>query len=257
MGKFFDTFQRIKQITTGKCEKQELPIPKSSTSQSSLPVTPSHSPPDSIVLSPSNTYTGSIDEIIQRIKQKAVDEVVELNPAIQKSIIDDFEQSTGISLPEELVLFYTEIGNGCKLKSLRKGVQTPETDALLKLLNKHKSDRLWEYESYHASVLRGFEDLLIDMDKINEEFPYKMYWNWEDDPSDVDIEPIHNGNIELINIGCGETWNIIVTGEERGKMWNFADVGISPSYSNCGFLSWFERLLDHLAEKNRITGFLP
>lgn len=48
----------------------------------------------------------------------------------------------------------------------------------------------------------------------------------------------------MIDIGCGQTWNIIVFGKEYGKMWNYTDVGIAPAAPELSFLEWFEFWLD-------------
>lgn len=58
------------------------------------------------------------------------------------------------------------------------------------------------------------------------------------------LDKVGNGNVSLIDIGDCQSWNIIVTGEERGRMWFFTDVGIQPCVPNRGFLSWFEYWLD-------------
>ena len=58
------------------------------------------------------------------------------------------------------------------------------------------------------------------------------------------LDKVGNGNISLIDIGDCQSWNIVVTGEERGRMWFFTDVGIQPCVPNRGFLSWFEYWLD-------------
>lgn len=59
-----------------------------------------------------------------------------------------------------------------------------------------------------------------------------------------DIQNIVNGNIEIINIGDSQSWNIIVNGEEKGNMWYFTDVGIQPCKPSMIFLEWFEFWLD-------------
>ena len=92
--------------------------------------------------------------------------------------------------------------------------------------------------------LKKFEDLTIDIEKVKKEFPYTEYWVWEDEEEDVDLGEVGNGNIELMDLGDGQTWNIIVTGKERGQMWIFSDVGIEPCAPKRDFLSWYESWLD-------------
>lgn len=52
------------------------------------------------------------------------------------------------------------------------------------------------------------------------------------------------GDIELIDIGDDQRWNIIILGEERGQMWFFIDVEIQPCVPKRNFLSLFECWID-------------
>ena len=53
------------------------------------------------------------------------------------------------------------------------------------------------------------------------------------------MKTIEYGNIELIGIGCGQTWNIIVCGKEYVKRWNYTEVGIPPAAPKLSFLELF------------------
>jgi hypothetical protein len=75
-------------------------------------------------------------------------------------------------------------------------------------------------------------------------FNFDKYWVWENDTSDTLLNKITYGNIELIDIGDAQSWNIVISGEERGQMWFFSDVGIQPCAPKRSFLSWFEHWLD-------------
>lgn len=99
---------------------------------------------------------------IGRIKTKMKEKGMALIDVVDIKEIREFEQRYNVMLPEELVLFYTMISNGC----------------------------------------------------------------------------------EMIDIGCGQTWNIIVCGKEYGKMWNCTDVGIAPAAPELSSLEWFEFWLD-------------
>ena len=154
----------------------------------------------------------SID--ISRISKKIMGNNIKLNPVVPMEKIRRFEHDNGIVLPEELVRFYTEIGNGGKM--------------------------------LFGCELRKFEEWDYDKEKIGKEFPFKECWIWEDDdnPDDNMMQKISNGNIELMDIGDAQYWNIIVRGEKQGQMWNFLDVGIQPCAPERGFLSWYEYWLD-------------
>ena len=151
---------------------------------------------------------------VTEIRQKVLEKGIKLNPVIPIETVREYEKHNGIVLPEELVAFYTLIGNG--------GIMLD------------------------GFPLKSFEELKIDIEKVKEEFPFTTYWVWEDgdEHEEGDSDDVYKGNIELIDIGCGQTWNIIVTGKERGQMWDFTDVGIQPCAPKRTFLSWYEYWLD-------------
>ena len=150
---------------------------------------------------------------ISRIKAKMKEKGMALIDVVEIKEIREFEQRYNVMLPEELVLFYTMISNGC--------------------------------EMIDGFPLRAFEDWKYNHELIFKEFPFEKYYIWEDETDEIfDIKTIDYGNIELIDIGCGQTWNIIVCGKEYGKMWNCTDVGIAPAAPELSFLEWFEFWLD-------------
>ena len=153
-----------------------------------------------------------INEDIQRIKLKIQKEGVITKGPISIHEIKKFENNYNLILPEELVLFYTEIGNGC--------------------------------EMIDGFYLKGLEELEFDENKVKEEFKFTKYWIWEDDEVNDLLDKVGSGNIELIDIGDSQSWNIIITGEERSQMWFFTDVGIQPCAPKRSFISWFEYWLE-------------
>lgn len=153
-----------------------------------------------------------ISEDIQRIKIRIQEEGIITNEPISTNEITNFENINNFSLPEELVLFYTEIGNGC--------------------------------EMIDGFYLKRLEELEFDEIKVKKDFIFTKYWIWEDDETKALFDKVGSGNIELIDIGDSQSWNIIITGEERGQMWFFTDVGIQPCAPKRSFLSWFEYWLD-------------
>lgn len=111
-----------------------------------------------------------------------------------------------------LVRFYTQICNGCQM--------------------------------IDGFALKSFEELQFDAEQIKNEFPFHDYWIWEDEPDDELMKRIGDGNLELIDIGDCQTWNVILAGKEKGQMWQFSDVGIQPCVPGRSFLEWFEYWLD-------------
>lgn len=156
-----------------------------------------------------------IDEAVQRIIQKLCEKKITMNEPVSIDKINNFENTYGIILPEEFCKFYTEVGNGCNCMI--------DNNPLFKL-----------------------DQIKSDIDEIKLVFPFKEYYIWEDD-QEQDKEQMNQvwyGNIKIIDIGCGESWHLIVTGEERGQMWHFCEVGIQPCSPELSFLEWFEFWLD-------------
>ena len=81
-------------------------------------------------------------------------------------------------------------------------------------------------------------------------FMLEEFWLWEEDDREEDIineemeTKVYQGEIELINLGCGMSYNLIVSGKCRGEVWNFTDVGVQPCCERQDFLGWFELWLD-------------
>lgn len=150
----------------------------------------------------------NIERVIEKMKNKNI----QGNKVVSIDYVRKFEENAKIELPEELVLFYTEICNGCKMI---------DGFNLLKMEE-------WEYNTQ----------------KLRNNFIFEKYWIWEDDYDEEKIKCVLDGNIEVINIGDAQSWNIIVSGKQRGKMWFFTDVGIQPCAPPMNFLEWFEFWLD-------------
>lgn len=151
------------------------------------------------------------EKTISRIKVKLNEKGITLIDVVDINAIRDFEHKYNITLPEELVLFYTMISNGC--------------------------------EMIDGFQLRAFEDWKYNHELLSKEFPFEKYYIWEDDDG-LEINYIEYGNIELIDIGDAQTWNVIINGKEQGNMWFFTDVGIQLAAPGRSFLEWFEYWLD-------------
>lgn len=149
-----------------------------------------------------------LNSIIDKMKSKNI----ERNEVVSLDDIKNFERKNKIELPKELVSFYTEISNGCKM--------------------------------IDGFNLLKMEDWKFNSSKVDKDFLFTKYWIWEDDNDSENLKHIEDGNIELIDIGDSQTWNIIVSGKEKGKMWFFTDVGIQPCAPSMNFLELFEFWLD-------------
>ena len=145
-------------------------------------------------------------------------EPIRYNPPLPLEEIEAFEKRYGFKLPEEYRKFLLIVGDGGKMI---------DGFNLLKL-----------------------SELEIDEENIKNDFPLDDAWIWEDDEDndEEDDDKIGkvfvNGNIALIDIGCGMTWRIIVSGKLAGEMWSLCGEGAAPCHPRRGFLDWFEFWLD-------------
>lgn len=174
---------------------------------------------------------------IDRIKSKLKDRGITLNEPVPMEKIIDFENKYNIKLPKELVAFYTQIGN-----------------AGLKCIEYDEDDEKYEIELY-LEELYPFEDLKFNPKFINQEFTLEYtfweIWN-ENQGSNFNWDSLEYGNIELIDLGCGMTWHIILNGKHIGEMWEFTEMGITPCYPKLKFLDWFEVWLDNLDNSEEV-----
>ncbi len=92
--------------------------------------------------------------------------------------------------------------------------------------------------------LRPIEEWKFNPNTIQNPFPFEKYWIWEDDYDEQKIAQTVYGNIELMDIGDAQSWNVIVSGSQKGQMWMFSNVGIQPCAPPKGILEWFEFWLD-------------
>lgn len=148
-----------------------------------------------------------IDQIIQKMQDRGI----ERKTPVDIEIIRDVEELFQIEFPHDLVEFYTKVSNGCRM--------------------------------IDGFPLYEFGDLMFNSKRIAQIFPFDKPYLWEDDDN-ADLSVIENGNFELIDIGNGCTWNIIINGNQKGKMWFFTDVGIQPAAPAKTFLDWFLYWLD-------------
>ncbi len=159
-----------------------------------------------------------LNNIINRIKIKIENNHdFKANTTISKEDICKFEVKNGIRLPIAYRRFISEVANG--------GI----------LSNNFNVPSLYE--------------IIIDKQKVSSPFPLENFWFWGDnDIEKTDVElynSLENGNITILDSGCGMSWNLIVCGNCEGEMWNFSEVGVQSSYPRRDFLSWFEYLLEY------------
>jgi len=153
------------------------------------------------------------EKVIARIKDKVTLMNIKMGTPLSEAEIVSFEEQHHIELPMAYRMFLKEIGDGCDSCNLNQLKDTKPKD-------------------------------------LSCPFMLKDAWVWEDDDSmsyeelQKAIETNLKGELELGDFGCGMSYNLIVTGECRGEVWNFTDVGVQPCCERQDFLGWFELWLD-------------
>ena len=85
-----------------------------------------------------------------------------------------------------------------------------------------------------------------ELPHVQKPFPFSKTWVWEggDLSEEGANEEIHSGSIYLGTDGCGMYWHLIVTGAERGNVWQICGEGLQPTDPKRDFLRWYEEWLD-------------
>ena len=147
-------------------------------------------------------------------------------PPAEESEVARFEARAGIVLPADYRRFILEVGDGG---------EGPPYYGLLPLGATPAND-------VPDDLLRGYSDLL------SKPFPFVEHWIWEqEEPSeevDARWETVSHGNLILGHDGCGMYWTLVVSGEQRGRIWLQTDMGIQPCAPSLTFLEWYEVWLD-------------
>ena len=156
----------------------------------------------------------AIEEVRARLEKLGITP----RPPLKRTDITAFQEKTGVKLPKEYTAFLTKIGDGFQVKF----------DAFL----------------YKFPPL---SEVLYDPEGIKKRFSHREAWVWEDDDSATGRKiaaATTNGQIELVDRGCGQSFRLIVCGGAKGEVWDMADVGIAPYGNGLDFLDWLKDFLD-------------
>lgn len=184
----------------------------------------------------------------------------QLNPTISIDIVRRFESAQDITLPNDYVVFLTNIGNGGAgpfygLESLENSLfddlDFKRTDSLLDPSKPFPHTEPWNMD-FHPTV---------DEDEDEEEYQ-RQFEAFQDKYYDKEHM---NGAIAVCNYGCAVSLNLVVNGQEYGNIWTDgrgSDNGIYPSNElgnkdRVTFLNWYELWLDNsLTEiKSKLSSF--
>ena len=168
------------------------------------------------------------EEVIKRIQGKISALHITMGPCLTEEKIVSFEENHSIQLPQAYRMFLKRVGNGCNMMD---------------------DCQLNDLESCPCQ-------------ELSKPFLLEKFWIWEDDERNADVikadmqNKVYRGNMELINIGCGISYNLIITGKCQGEVWNFTDVGVQPCCERQDFLGWFELWLDNQDETDYFKDFV-
>jgi hypothetical protein len=162
---------------------------------------------------------------IERILAKMKARGLQLNGPIAESALQEFEAKHRIRLPEGFRAFLLLVGNG-GVGPAYYGIEPlglPASDMRAKEVKK------W-----------------TELPDVGKTFPFTRQWVWEDgDESDEGSrEEIDYGSIYIGNDGCAQYWRLIITGPERGNVWQVCGEGMGPADPKRDFLTWYEDWLD-------------
>ncbi|MEY8404632.1 leucine-rich repeat domain-containing protein [Oscillospiraceae bacterium 44-34] len=159
----------------------------------------------------------AIEELRERLEKLGVTP----GPPLKRTDITAFQEKTGVKLPKEYAAFLTQIGDGFQV----------ELDSF----------------SYKFPPL---SEVLYNPEGIKKRFSHREAWVWEDDDSATSRKiaaATTNGQLELVDRGCGQSYRLIVCGGAKGEVWDMSDVGIAPYGNGLDFLDWLQDFLNEKA----------
>ena len=159
--------------------------------------------------------------VIERIKTKIAQKNISMGPTISETEIAAFESACNTRLPQAYRLFLQEVGDGWRDPAMGRIIASP-------------IHRLAEIERKDLSLPMTLTD----------------GWVWEDEEDEEQLSDesfghkLGNQGVELMDEGCGMTYELITAGPCAGEVWSFSDVGVSPCCERQDFLGWFDLWLD-------------
>lgn len=148
-----------------------------------------------------------------QLKEKVGKLELPLRPCLKRTQIKAFEERYGVKLPKEYAAYLTQIGDG--------------------------------FDGKHT--LSTLEQAVFDPQHITKRFNFREAWIWEDDEKASKTRICaanQNGQLQLVDMGDGRSFRLIVCGSAKGEVWEVTDIGIAPYKRGGDFLDWFEDFLD-------------
>lgn len=205
----------------------------------------------------------ALEERLAWVRRKVLRRGVRLDPARSEREVADFEARVSVRLPEEYRRFLLDIGDGPREEKIYGRRLAPDEIAALGLprdevvyVREPEHDR--ERRRREGPPFYGLQPLeRVAADSVGHPlrpwmpFPLTAAWIWEEVPGEdagpdrARLEAVcSDGHLFLGTEGCAEDWILVVTGPERGRVWNRADIGATPCDPPLDFLAWYDRWLD-------------
>jgi len=159
-----------------------------------------------------------IKTAVEEVKERLDKLGVVPRPPLKRDAVTTFQEKTGIKLPREYTAFLTKIGDGFEITFDRFTYRFPP-----------------------------LAEAQFDPERIKKRFSHREAWIWEDDDSATDRKitaAVQNGQLSLVDCGCGRSFKLIVCGGAKGEVWDVTDVGIAPYGNGLDFLDWIKDFLD-------------
>lgn len=159
-----------------------------------------------------------IKTVIEETKERLDKLGITPRPPLKREDIAAFQDKTGVKLPKEYAEFLLKIGNGFEIR---------------------RQDFLYKFPP--------LAEVLYNAEGIRKRFSHREAWCWEDDDNATGRKiaaATSNGQLELVDCGCGQSFRLIVCGGAKGEVWDISDVGIAPYGNGVDFLDWLKDFLD-------------
>ncbi len=147
---------------------------------------------------------------------------VRLGPVLSSSDVGAFERRHGILLPDGFRRFVLEVGNG------------------------------GDGPGYGLAAF----DPSLEQARVAHPFPLERVWVWEEEenPDPARVAACRDGWLPLGTEGCGMDWILVVSGNQRGHVWNIEGQGAQPCAPALEFLAWYRAWLQWTASGGAGSG---
>ena len=181
----------------------------------------------------------NLEKEVTEIKKIIESKKILTYPPLQKNEIKEFCEKYEVNLPEEYILFLTEIGDGWK---------------------KTQND------VYSTINMNQLSESYSEGENLKKEFPFVNGWIWEDEGSEewpqlenetedeyeqrliALQESAQYGQITLIDVEDGGSWNLIISGKCKGQIWFVCGEGVMPCTDRFTFFEWIRKWLNGIKE---------